>query len=698
MNSTLLARARRAALLLLCAVVSSWAACREPVVPGGDWVDDRGKVVSATEGGIIQIDGKWYMWGIDRSRDNHAFHGINLYVSTDLVHWTYVKQILRRDSDPALDKDAVVERAKILHNKKTGQFVIWMHYEGWNAYSVAEVAWATSDKIDGDFKLQGHYRPMDIDSRDLNVYQDDDGKAYLICTTKGNQNVSLFELDGNYTKIVREVYRGAASNDMECEGHAIVKSAGTYYWMMSWCTGWDFNDNRYFTSKSLAGPWSAGKGLAVSGTHTYESQVGWAFAMPGNDGANFVYMGDRWSVNDFSLSRMVMLPAVVSGGALSVSWMDRWYPGRDSGWIRGEPWFQSGVYKIRSRATGKVLAVPNKTSAARLEIVTDSGTPSQRWKLENLGNSEYRFASVHSGMRMDVSDESREVGAGLLQYAASDKWNQKWHLVRSEGSWWRLVAANTLGKVAEVAGASSAEHAKLALGSYKWADNQEWEIVPVAPLANGTSYHLLAAHSGKALTTTESGMVQRSVAPRAGTQIWKARSLGSGWWAFEQDGKRLAVASDSLLDGAPLALVSDTGAATRWQVVDDGTGNHQIVNGCSGKSLDVDGGATSTADDAKVLQYRNWDTKNQRWTFRETESSAVGGAKIAPVGWTISVHGRDVRVDGPAVATRIEVSDLSGRRVAVVPGVGDFAIPATVQGTVVVRAIPDGPTMMAVLP
>lgn len=699
MNIAPFDRVRRVGLSLLCCAVSAWAACREPVVPGGDWKDDRGKVVSATEGGIVRVDGKWYMWGMDRSQDNSYFVGINLYSSTDLVHWTFVKQILRHDSDPLLDNKAVVERAKILHNEKTGKFVIWMHYEGHNAYSVAEVAWAVADRIDADYKFQEHFRPLDLDSRDLNVYKDDDGKAYLICTTKGNQNVSLIELDDTYTKVVKEVYRGSASDDMECEGHAIVKTGGTYYWMMSWCSGWDFNDNRYFTAKSLAGPWSTGKGVAVAGTHTYESQVGWAFAMPGNDGTNFVYMGDRWSVGDFSLSRMVMLPFTIAGGNLAVEWHDRWYPGADSGWSRGEPYFADGLYEIRSRATGKVLAVPSKISAAKLRLVTDSGTVAQRWKLSDLGNSEYAFASAHSGMRLEINNASRDAGASAIQYADNGGFNQKWHLVQSAPGFWRMVNENTLGKVLQVADASVADGAGAVLGAYKWSAHQEWEIVPVTPLVHGASYVLLAAHSGKALTTTASGMVQRTVAPRAGVQIWKARSLGSGWWAFEQDGKRLAVVSDSLLEGAPLALVSDTGAGTRWQVVDDGSGSHRIVNGCSGKSLDVDGGATSTADDAKVLQYRDWGTKNQRWTFRETENTAVGGKGSVPVGKTISVAGRRLSLRGHSESDRVEVLDLVGRCLAVFQASGDeILLPRQVRGVVRIRFARGAQEVLAFVP
>lgn len=105
----------------------------------------------------------------------------------------------------------VVERPEILHNGKTGQFVMWMHYEGHNAYSVAEVAYATRPRITSDFTFHDHFRPLGIDSRDLNVYKDDDGKAHLVSSTNMYSRVRLFLLDDNYTRIISKTYCSVSS-------------------------------------------------------------------------------------------------------------------------------------------------------------------------------------------------------------------------------------------------------------------------------------------------------------------------------------------------------------------------------------------------------------------------------------------------------------------------------------------------------
>ena len=141
------------------------------------------------------------------------------------------------------------------------------------------------------------------------------------CTTK-EPECRLFELTAHTQK-----WCGRSSDrpdDMECEGHAIIKTGGYYFWLMSWCTGWDFNDNHYFYSTKLAGPWTAGGMIATANTHTYESQVGFAVTVKGSNKTTFLYTGDRWSVNNYSMSRIVLLPIEVSGTKLSVKWHDQY--------------------------------------------------------------------------------------------------------------------------------------------------------------------------------------------------------------------------------------------------------------------------------------------------------------------------------------------------------------------------------------
>lgn len=665
-------------------------ACRDAVVPGGDWIAADGKVVSATEGGIIQVDGSWYMWGLDRSRNNSTFEGISLFKSSDLVHWTFVKQILKKTSNSLINNNATVERAKILHNRKTGKFVMWMHYEGHDAYNVAEVAYATADAIDGDFVFQDHFRPLSLDSRDLNVYQDADGSAYLLCTTKGNQNVSLFSLDSTYTKVVKEVFRGNASDDFECEGHSIIKSGGMYFWLMSWCTGWNFNDNHYYTATSLAGPWTSRGNIAAKGANTFESQVGWAFPMPGNNGVDFVFMGDRWSVNDFSNSRMVMLPMKVGGTSLTLSWYDRWYP-NDTGWTAGVSLLPDGVYQIKVRGSGKFLQPSGGSTASGTAVVqaASSSADAQKWKIENMGGSNFRVTNVGSGLPLEVSGQSSSVGAKIEQYTDNGGANQRWHIVRSDSAWWRFVNVGTLGKAMVVDGASTADGAAAVLGTFSYGSNQEFELVPVNGIVSGASYELVARHSGKAATFLADGsLVQASDAGSPG-QIFQVVSKAKGAFGLFQGGKALQVKEGSIAEGAALVLGPDTGSSAQWMVSDAGSGWYSITNACTGKSLDVDGGASATGDGVAILQYRYWASTNQQWKLKKVEPSGLGRVRVGNDQVDMGIRNRTLRVQSSTPLNRIVAGDLQGHILleerSVSPGERRLHLQGPVSGLIWVR-------------
>ena len=694
-RSPRLARNLAVAGSVLCTVPAGALACRDAVVPGGDWIAADGKPVHATEGGIVRERGQWYLWGLDRSRNNSTFDAVNLYKSPDLVHWTFVKQILKHSSNALIDNNATVERAKLMRSPKTGKWVMWMHYEGHDAYNVAEVAYATADSIDGDFAFQGHFRPLNLDSRDLNVYQDDDGRGYLLCTTLGNQNVSLFSLDSTYTKVEKEVFRGNASDKFACEGHSIVKSGNTYFWLMSWCTGWNFNDNHYYTATSLAGPWTSRGNLATAGANTFESQVGWAFPMPGSNGVDFVFMGDRWSVNDFSNSRMVMLPMKATGTSLSMSWYDRWYPD-DTGWTAGVPFLPDGIYQIKVRGSGKFLqpSGASTTNGAAIVQAASSGADAQKWRIENQGGSNFRVTNVASGYRMEVSGASGSVGAKVDQYTDNGGANQRWHVVRSDSAWWRFVSVGTLGKAMVVDGGSSADGAGLVLGTFSFAASQEFELVPVNGLLAGSSYQLVARHSGKTATLRGDGtFVQTSDTGEPG-QIFQVAAREGGSFALLQGGRALQVRGGALDEGASVVLGPDSGLSARWWISDIGQGWFTVLNACTGKSLDVDGGASATADGTSILQYKYWGTTNQQWKLKRTNPSGVAaGASREPMGLAFWRRGRlHLRLE-PGIRD-FRIGDDRGRILVredrPVSGDREFEIPASSSGWLWIRFSSEG--------
>ena len=121
-----------------------------------------------------------------------------------------------------LMKDAWIERPKMLYNDKTKKYVIWFHADGQTPestggnYAKAKAGVAVSDSPFGPFKLQGSYllnsnenADHGFDSegghvRDMNLFKDEDGTAYVLYSSDGNQTMHIAKLNDEYTNVVKK--------------------------------------------------------------------------------------------------------------------------------------------------------------------------------------------------------------------------------------------------------------------------------------------------------------------------------------------------------------------------------------------------------------------------------------------------------------------------------------------------------------
>jgi beta-xylosidase len=95
------------------------------------------------------------------------------------VQWTYVGALLSRTGSGDLGPNRVIERPKVIYNEKTKKYVLWMHVDSSN-YGEAKVGVATGDTVCGKYDYKGSFRPLNHQSRDMGLFKDDDGKAYLL--------------------------------------------------------------------------------------------------------------------------------------------------------------------------------------------------------------------------------------------------------------------------------------------------------------------------------------------------------------------------------------------------------------------------------------------------------------------------------------------------------------------------------------
>ena len=269
--------------------------------------------------GVLSYNGEYYLFGEikrgptslvpNQSWEDYRVdaRGVSCYRSKDLRHWTYMGVALAPDTrDTASDiyTGRVIERPKVVYNKITGQFVMWMHIDR-DDYSYARAGVAVSSAPEGPYHYLHSVRPNGEMSRDMTLFQDDNGKAYLVYTSENNNTMHVTPLSDDYLSVGPRFNRILVGQKRE--GAAVFKHEGRYYLITSLCSGWDPNAAAYAVADSMMGTWTQRGNPCVGedSAATFHSQS--AFVLPLADG-RFLFMADRWNKTDLENSGYLWLP------------------------------------------------------------------------------------------------------------------------------------------------------------------------------------------------------------------------------------------------------------------------------------------------------------------------------------------------------------------------------------------------------
>ena len=273
--------------------------------PGAVWLDVDGKPIQAHGGGILFDKGTYYWFGENKDAPNTPSEkallaridavGISCYSSKDLLRWKHegvVLPALKGDPNHDLHPGGVIERPKVVYNAKTKKYVMWLHIDSAD-YKKASAGVAVADKATGPYTYLGSVRPDGGESRDMTLFKDDDGKAYLVYSSEWNATTHISLLSDDYLKPVGKMVK--AFEGQYREAPAIFKRGALYYIVTSGCTGWYPNRAVYATAPKLTGPWTV-QGNPLVGPDaewTYFGQSTFVLPVQGKKDA-FVLMLDRW--------------------------------------------------------------------------------------------------------------------------------------------------------------------------------------------------------------------------------------------------------------------------------------------------------------------------------------------------------------------------------------------------------------------
>ena len=349
---------------LLCSVVAS--AVSESFAPAEIWPDISGKPINAHGGGMLFHDGVYYWYGEFKEgrtwspRANRSWGGtrvvalgVSCYSSTNLYDWKFEGLVLpavTKNRSHDLHSTKVIERPKVIYNRATKKFVMWMHIDS-EDYKAARSGVAISDSPTGPFNYLGSFRPnagiwpdnvTDADkqrsktnhlardfktgqmARDMTVFVDDDGKAYQFYSSEENATMHVSLLSDDYLKPAGKFARIFVGRFMEAP--AVFKRGGKYYLIASGCTGWSPNAARSAVSDSIWGHWIE-LGNPCQGEEadiTYRSQSTYVQPVQGLRDT-FIFMADRWNSTNLPDSRYIWLPLEFeTNGQPLVRWVSKW--------------------------------------------------------------------------------------------------------------------------------------------------------------------------------------------------------------------------------------------------------------------------------------------------------------------------------------------------------------------------------------
>lgn len=285
--------------------------------------------INAHGGGFLYRDGTYYWFGEFKTAGpggNVANVGIFCYSSQDLYNWKNEGIALKVSQDQASEivAGSVIERPKVLYNAKTKTYVMWFHLElKGQGYSAARAGVATSKKVTGLYTFLRSFRPDGEMSRDMTLYADSDGKAYLITTSENNQTQHLSQLTDDYLDTTGHFTRVFAHKALE--GGAIFKANGKCFYIGSHTRGWAPNSAYAAVADSLAGPWKE-LGNPCRGANaglTFGAQSTYVLPVAGKANA-FIFIADRWSPKNAIDGRYVWLPIDLAGDQFAITWRPEW--------------------------------------------------------------------------------------------------------------------------------------------------------------------------------------------------------------------------------------------------------------------------------------------------------------------------------------------------------------------------------------
>jgi Glycosyl hydrolases family 43 len=273
------------------------------------WKDTSGTPIYSQGGGVLKVGATTYWYGAkyngavtyaanpSRENSDSSFAAVTCYSSTDLVTWKFESNILTAAGLGAMvDSSTWIGRMGVVYNATTKKYVLISQYGG--PAGTGEM-FATSNTPTGTFTFDHLQTSItnvaNTTTGDQTVFIDDDGAAYLICSSSsGRSNLYVAPIRASDSLNIQPATRifGGAGR----EGNTMFKFNGTYYFCSSDLHGWNASHSYYIAATNIMGPYGA-EGIIgnTDNDFSHVSQTGFFITVQGTAGTTVIFAGDRWS-------------------------------------------------------------------------------------------------------------------------------------------------------------------------------------------------------------------------------------------------------------------------------------------------------------------------------------------------------------------------------------------------------------------
>jgi hypothetical protein len=376
------------------------------------WKDTSGTPIYSQGGGVFKFGDTYYWYGVKYNgavtyaanpsgkNSDTSFNAVTCYSSKDLVTWKFEANVMSAASSGTEVAGASwFGRLGVAYNATTKKYVLVSQYSG--TAGTGEL-FATSSTPTGAFAFD-HVQATVTNvangtTGDQTVFVDDDGKAYVICSSSnGRANLYVAPLHAaDYLSVdpATRIFGGAGR-----EGNTMFRYADHYYFCSSDLHGWNASHTYCISATNIMGPYGAEFVLSnTDADFSHVTQTGFFVTVQGSAQQTVIFAGDRWA--DFAgngLGYNQWMPLTFNGTTPQFQSLTEWSLNAATGaWSVGA----GNNYALNPsfEADRVAMTVPaGWTTTGTSANVTGGHTGHWSWLLTGTGSLTQKLTSLPNG-------------------------------------------------------------------------------------------------------------------------------------------------------------------------------------------------------------------------------------------------------------------------------------------------------------